>query len=159
MNCPCLNCSPPAQKLLGAGAGRPASIYFRGGIINIIAHDLFYLEKRKQFIQDLKAFHPDSRHLPHPGRLYTDLRKGSGRSTWNVIQKLFREFEREHRAWYKTFGLEPPRASLFKAPPKKKKLFKEHKNGEWRGGYVPPTDTILTRKYKAAAAAGNGAWA
>lgn len=90
--------------LLTEGA-RPKSVAFRGGIVYIGAHDVWYTERYREYIGRLRQTHPDTITRTTQNKHYNG---GLYRST----QRAFRAFKREQRAWYSTYGVKPPRVAI-----------------------------------------------
>src|SRR5262249_46290804 len=51
---------PQSESLLLAQGERPASVFWRGGEVQIHTHDAWHTRTKQLFVADIQALHPDS---------------------------------------------------------------------------------------------------
>ena len=124
------NAFVPERKLITAGE-RPASIWFRGGMVRIDIHDAWYLAHYQNLMLIARRTHTDC-GINATGRNLTG-------ATFRTIMRMLRTFIIEQTYWYAKFGLTPPRFRHGKKKTTKLTLtdLQQHSN---RGSDLSPQD-------------------
>ena len=76
---------------------RPSIVPFRGGLVHIWIHDLWYLQKRKGWLRRVKAEHPDIK------------RREPGAYLFRKMRRTYRTWECDQDFWYAEFDLTKPK--------------------------------------------------
>lgn len=96
-------------KLITAGS-RPASVAYRGGIVYIHHHDVWYLKIRQAMLDDIMALHPDTKRQFAFRRRNGQCNDADG--THRVLKHMMRlyvQWMANQRLWYKEFKMQPPK--------------------------------------------------
>lgn len=139
------------EPLLLTAGSRPASVAYRGGEVNILAHDEWYAARRTRMLADLRALHPDTAKFNENRRAVSDTPKNFGDVRFKLTGRTFAYatrvleiWEAEQKRWYAVFGLTPPRHANQRVPT-------GNMIGLWTnltnkgGDYKPPLKTARAR--------------
>lgn len=80
-------------------ASRPVMVPFRGGVLYVYLHDLWYAAVKSQFLQWMRETHPDAQKLKF---------KAAG-FTFKGLRRSYLAFEESEAHFYFHLGLTPPR--------------------------------------------------
>jgi hypothetical protein len=100
----------PKELLLLSEGERPASVFFRGGIVRIDVHDEWHERTLKRLKADIVALHPD-KALTGFRRRRNNRRLVAKAIAFKYAQRNLKRWMSEQMQWYAAFGLKPLRVT------------------------------------------------
>lgn len=132
----------PKELLLLSEGERPASVFFRGGIVRIDVHDEWHERTLKRLKADIVALHPD-KALSGFRRRRNSRRQVAKAIAFEYAQRNLKRWMSEEVQWYAAFGLKPLRVTGMAQVT----TFLYTRLDDHRASYYIPPSTTLRQPY------------